>query len=26
VTGTQAQLWIGEAQHVFDRRLNRTTG
>src|SRR4029077_3092757 len=25
VTGTQAQLWIGEAQHVFDRRLTATT-
>ena len=25
VTGTQASLWLGEAQHVFDRRLNRTT-
>jgi hypothetical protein len=26
VTGTQAIRWIGEAQHVFDRRLISTTG
>ena len=25
ITGTQAAIWLGEAQHVFDRRLIHTT-